>query len=440
MKCRPAVGAAIEPRSRGVDGLIPLAILGAIGALDVRRQRHVADALDGLGHRAAGGSPTAGPCGGRETAAPGSRRCKRPRRRALEHDARARLQLLARGAPARPIPPRRGSPVDRIGRRPSAGTPPPRRSARAGRAAAPETPRVSFRTSRSPARRNSAMRLNDSVRRRRRSRGRAPAGGWRRAAPAPARSASRGSSKSKSATFTCRRRRTCRGWCGLLRRRSGFHRSPSLSHARSRTLSSRKSSIAAPSSTSSHVSGVDTVAFGCGAHRVDAGQRLPPRVLAVVHQHAASSAASDLRYSTVISFGLRDGQLGGQRLGERQHVAPAAARARSARRRAARASRWSSRTASCPTSSSASRTMSAAFAHLLECGAFARVQIEVQVVGPVDVVAARVPLVEIDAPEVDAPTAATARRRSPGSSRPCRRRDRSGRCGSTPAAAPAPPS
>ena len=44
---------------------------------------------------------------------------------------------------------------------------------------------------------------------------------------------------------------------------SGFHRSPTLA-IRWRTLSSLKSSICAPFSTSFHVSGVDTVARGLG--------------------------------------------------------------------------------------------------------------------------------------------------------------------------------
>ena len=48
-------------------------------------------------------------------------------------------------------------------------------------------------------------------------------------------------------------------------------------------------------------------------------------------------------------------------------------------------------------------TISAGLAHLVERGARAGIEIEVQVVGPVDVVAARVPLVQVDAAEVDDP-------------------------------------
>ena len=43
------------------------------------------------------------------------------------------------------------------------------------------------------------------------------------------------------------------------------------------------------------------------------------------------------------------------------------------------------------------------FEHPIEAGAGAGIEIEMQVVGPVDIVAARVPLVQVDAPEIDDP-------------------------------------
>ena len=161
-------------------------------------------------------------------------------------------QSSAPGTPStsRPVPISRHSTAPPLGTR--------RPMSRAGKT------RVSFTTSRSPARRKLGDAAERRVRRWRRTRDRARAGGWRRAAPAPARSAPRGSSKSKSETFTrASPKNFARGWSGPSRARIGFHRSPSSSR-RSRTLSTRKSSMSAPASTSSHVSGIDTVAFGRG--------------------------------------------------------------------------------------------------------------------------------------------------------------------------------
>ena len=45
----------------------------------------------------------------------------------------------------------------------------------------------------------------------------------------------------------------------------------------------------------------------------------------------------------------------------------------------------------------------AALEHLLPFGAGARIEVEVHVVGPIDVIALRIPLVQIDASEVDHP-------------------------------------
>ena len=41
--------------------------------------------------------------------------------------------------------------------------------------------------------------------------------------------------------------------------------------------------------------------------------------------------------------------------------------------------------------------------HPVEPGAFARIEVEVEIVGPIDIVAAGVPGIEVDAAEVDDP-------------------------------------
>ena len=46
VKCRPAVGAATEPRSLREDSLVALAIRSYIVTANVGRQRHVADAVE----------------------------------------------------------------------------------------------------------------------------------------------------------------------------------------------------------------------------------------------------------------------------------------------------------------------------------------------------------------------------------------------------------
>ena len=50
-KCRPAVGAAIDPRCARIHRLIPLAIRGRVGTMNVGRQRDVADRVDRVGDR-----------------------------------------------------------------------------------------------------------------------------------------------------------------------------------------------------------------------------------------------------------------------------------------------------------------------------------------------------------------------------------------------------
>ena len=222
---------------------------------------------------------------GRETAAPGSRpRASRPL--ALEHHARAGLQLLA-GMHERVPLLRAGLVLRPTGRCPSADTPPaPPLGTRRPMSRAGNT-RVSFTTSRSPARRNSARWLKtlcvmapDTAIEHEQA-----AGATRRRRPA--RSGRAGSSKSKSETFTRGRRRTCRGWCGLSPPGSASTDRRPLP-VRSRTLSTRKSSMSAPASTSSHVSGIDTGGLRLRPDGVDARQRLSPRVLPIVHQHPAA--------------------------------------------------------------------------------------------------------------------------------------------------------
>ena len=53
--------------------------------------------------------------------------------------------------------------------------------------------------------------------------------------------------------------------------------------------------------------------------------------------------------------------------------------------------------------SSASRTTKPVSRTRAERRALAGIEVEVQIVGPIDVVAARIPLVQVDAPEVDDP-------------------------------------
>ena len=47
MKCSPAVGAATEPSSRAKTVWYCVAVLCAVGTIDVGRQRHVANAIHG---------------------------------------------------------------------------------------------------------------------------------------------------------------------------------------------------------------------------------------------------------------------------------------------------------------------------------------------------------------------------------------------------------
>ena len=172
----------------------------------------------------------------------------------------------------------------------------------------------------------------------------------------------------------------------------------------------RKSSMASPRSTSAQVTGVETVARGCGPHRVDGGQRAAPGVLVVVDQHAAGRPLRD----PVLGghqVGLGGGQRLGERLGHRPHLLLGRARARWARRRGRRASRWSWRSSACP-GRRGPRAGTGPSRAPVEGGALDGVEIEVQVVRAVGVVAARVPGVEVDAAEVHHPE---QRERHPGS-------------------------
>ncbi len=158
----------------------------------------------------------------------------------------------------------------------AADTPPPRRSERGGRSAAPE--RRACRSAPADRRRADGRprRANVCARWRRSAAG-APAARLAALGRRACAISSRGRSKSKSLVRNDtdvdhirarptrvhlrdeERSRLVRPFAAS----SGFHRSPSFA-MRSRTLSSRKSSIRTPFSTSSHVSGVDTVAFGFG--------------------------------------------------------------------------------------------------------------------------------------------------------------------------------
>ena len=163
--------------------------------------------------------------------------------------------------------------------------------------------------------------------------------------------------------------------------------------------------MAMPSSISSQVTGVDTAACGMRAHRVDRGQGPAPGVLVVVDEHAPFRPVRD----PVLRGDERRGAArpGPRRSAWRTPRPPSAsARARWARRRGCRASPWSWRRRACPGPAGRLRTMSAASrtrANGTGGLALDRIEVEVHVVRPVHVVAARVPLVEVDAAEVDHP-------------------------------------
>ena len=145
MKCRPAVGAATEPRSRGVDRLVALAVGGRVGAVDVGRQRDVAVALEGgVGVEAV--EEKAYAAQGRRRLATGPR-LPRPARGSRARRRRRRPPAGAGpDAPARPRGRARGA--ARAGSR-------PRRRPTGGREAGPGKTRLRFVTSRSPGRRSS---------------------------------------------------------------------------------------------------------------------------------------------------------------------------------------------------------------------------------------------------------------------------------------------
>ena len=134
MKCSPAVGAATDPRSRREDRLVALAIGGVVAALDVRRQRHVADRVD---QRRRASWPcvgaSAGRCGARRTAARASRRrCHQPARRsapARPASASDRDGPAPRSGPSHPAARSIGAPSSRHSTAPPLGTRRPSRRA-----------------------------------------------------------------------------------------------------------------------------------------------------------------------------------------------------------------------------------------------------------------------------------------------------------------------
>ena len=196
-----------------------------------------------------------------------------------------------------------------------------------------------------------------------------------------------------------------------------------------RTLSILKSSRRTPFSSSFHVDGRRHRCAWLGAHGIDARQRLPPRVLLVVNDDASLGSRGD-PIADGHELRVSRGQLGRQRLRKGMddvlkraafqrdvHVEPTRACGLHIRLHAERRQRIAHD--------------QPALACLFECRALTWVEIEMQIVRPVYIVAAGVPLIEIDAPEVDQPQQRRRGRRSRGSSRLCRHRDRSRRCGST---------
>ena len=155
-------------------------------------------------------------------------------------------------------------------------------------------------------------------------------------------------------------------------------------------------------------------AAACGRDGVDATPACGPRRSGCSRRARGRSGRLAMRYSAVISSGCAARERLRERLGERPHLllrraahdrhvdvdALGAGRLRVARHAERRRapSRTTQRRLAAPARRSAAR-------HGIE--------VEVQVVGPVDVVAARVPLVQVDAAEVDDPE---QRRAGPGSS------------------------
>ena len=180
----------------------------------------------------------------------------------------------------------------------------------------------------------------------------------------------------------------------------GLHRSP-RARTRAGTLSIRKSSGLARPATSPHESGCRNGGQWPRADGIDARERAPPPVLVVVHKYTSFLAPRD----TVLGCHQRwipRRQLHGERLGER----PDGLLYRPAHDRDVEM--HASGSTSLDERLHAERLEGIpddqrALAHLLERRALTRVKVEVYEVRPIDVVAFRVPLVQIDAPEIDDP-------------------------------------
>ena len=98
-----------------------------------------------------------------------------------------------------------------------------------------------------------------------------------------------------------------------------------------------------PSSTSSHVTGIDTPANGVGTDGVDRRQRAAPGVLVVVDEHAAVRALG-LAVLGGDDVGMARLELAGRSPSRTSTPPSASARARSGCRRECPSSRWSSDT------------------------------------------------------------------------------------------------
>ena len=181
---------------------------------------------------------------------------------------------------------------------------------------------------------------------------------------------------------------------------SGFQRSPSCLHARGHVVDAEVRDLHTildllPRHRRRHGG------FRCGSRRVHRRERSAPRILVVVHEHAS---ARSLRNAVLGRDQLGRARLHHARelLGERpdlllqraahdRHVDvnPARSRGLRERRHAERFERLAHE--------------QRGVAHAREAGAHHGIEIEVQVVRTIHVVAARIPLIEIDAAEVDHP-------------------------------------
>ena len=141
---------------------------------------------------------------------------------------------------------------------------------------------------------------------------------------------------------------------------------------------------------------------GRRAHRVRGRDRAVARVLAEVDEHAdAVGDAPGRRRDALVADAPLD--LLGERLREPPHVAGTRAPAGSARGCAARSRPRSSGTTRSPSSSITSRTTSAISRTNGHWPSRRRVEVDQQVVGPLDLRHARVPRVQLDAAEVRDP-------------------------------------